>query len=180
MYYTYSGILRGHAAPTIENVAICLCRESRYTGNGRRWWNVGLHSFVVADLLPDRLKVHGLLHDEPETVTGDIPKDQKSKKQRKNEDVLLVRFYNSVGLRLPTEEEHALVKAADLAAVHGEIYAGAGTECLQQKYDCNPGIVKRVEYYMDHYRYSDCLEVDGQAVLDFIERFRLYKAMATR
>jgi hypothetical protein len=177
MYYTYSGKLTHHAAPTIENVAICLMRESRYCGNGKRWWPVGLHCFVVADLLPNHLKFHGLLHDQPESIVGDTPYHMKTEIQSSLEDVLLARFYNAVGVKLPTPEEHKEVKRIDRLIVRGEVFADAGTSALREKYKPESRSTKLVKHYLKEYSYADCLDFDGRAVKEFIRRFDVYKML---
>jgi hypothetical protein len=177
MYYTYSGKLTHHAAPTVENVAISLMRESRYCGNGKHWWPVGLHCFVVADLLPNHLKLHGLVHDQPECITGDTPYHMKTEVQSALEDVLLARFYNALGIKLPTPEEHKQVKRIDRLVVRGEVHAGAGTLSLRPNYKPESKSFKLVKHYMEHYSYADCLDYDGRAVKEFIRRFEAYKAL---
>lgn len=176
-FHTYDGYLVPPRAPSVRTVAMCLCRESRYCGNGELWWNVGLHSFVVADLLPDKLKLHGLLHDQPECITGDTPHTLKTKRQRLFEDMLLERFYAQHDLTLPTKEEHKEIKTADRTAVHGEVWAGCGTHCLATKYDNIPEVCDLVTKYSRAYTYADCLERDGKAVLEFCRRFVYYKSL---
>lgn len=179
-FHTFDGFVFPSKSPTVRSVAIGLMRETRYCGQSQRWWNVGLHSFVVADMLPDHLKFHGLVHDEPECITGDIPHDLKTKKQRTLEDALLARFYKHNGVALPTKEEHVQIKLADSAAVHGEVWTDCGTHCLQELYEWAEKPVNLVAHYTGKYGYADCLEADGAAVLEFIRRFELYKSLLKR
>ena len=134
VFHTSDGLIDPKHAPSVKTVARCLMRETRYCGNSPRWWNVGLHSFVVAEMLPRELKLHGLVHDEPEALTGDIPHDLKTRKQRAFEDMLLERFYHSQGIKLPTAAEHKEIKSADRWAVNAECWADCGTECLKTLY----------------------------------------------
>lgn len=175
-FHTHDGLVKPTEAPSIQTVARCLMRETRYCGNSPKWWNVGLHSFVVADVLPLKLKFHGLVHDTAEAMTGDIPHDLKTNKQRAFEDLLLTRFYKSVGVALPTRTEHTAVKCADRWAVNAEVWAGYGTKCLREKYN-SPGAqgIRLVTSYARQYGYAACLDIDGAAVLEFIRRFELYK-----
>jgi hypothetical protein len=176
VFHTYDGFISPPHAPTLSTVALCLCRETRYCGNSPRWWNVGLHSFVVADMLPPELKFHGLVHDEPECITGDTPHDLKTKKQRAFEDFLLERFYIEQGVKLPTAAEHKQVKDADRLAVNAEVWADCGTACLRDLYSITPAM-KLVEHYRDMYSYADCLEPGGAAVMEFCRRFEEYKLL---
>lgn len=176
VFHTFDGFVKPTQAPSVKTVARCLMRESRYCGNGPRWFSVGLHSFVVADLLPPELKFHGLIHDEPECLTGDIPHDMKTKKQRLFEDMLLERFYHSIKVKPPTDEQHKLIKLADRLAVNGEVWADCGTACLKELYpDAEAKILVRA--YSEKYSYADCLDPDGAAVLDFCRLFDEYKRL---
>lgn len=178
--YTFSGkVLFPGGAPCLRDIAISIMREGRYAGSAPHFWPVGLHSFVVSDLLPDHLKFHGLNHDDSECVTGDIPSPVKTEVIRSFEDTLLVDMYRSFDVPHPTPEEHVIIKQADTWALQGEIYAGAGTKSLQS---CNPRYVpaeKLVQKYLKKYSYADYLEPNGKAVREFIRRFHLYKSMLT-
>lgn len=176
--YTYSGrVSFPGGAPSVMDIAIQLMRESRYVGAGLRWYPVGLHSFVVADLLPKTLKFHGLMHDSPEVVTGDTPSPVKSDEQRAFEVELLAEIYKLIGVPLPTPEEHIIVKAADNAALCGEVYAGAGTLTLQECNPRHPRAEARTLHYMNTYSYADLLDASGRAPIEFLRRFRVYKEL---
>ncbi len=174
VFHTLDGLIRPTEAPTVLTVARALMRESRYCGNGQHWFPVGLHSFVVADLLPTELKFHGLVHDEPECLTGDIPHDLKTKRQRAFEDMLLERFYRSIDVKPPTHAQHKLIKQADGLAVNAEVWSDCGTHCLQEIYPFS-NASGYVEGYRLKYSYADCLDLDGAAVHEFVRRFELYK-----
>lgn len=174
--YTYTGVVHfPGGAPSIMDCAVQLMREGRYAGAGLRWWPVGLHCFVVADLLPDHLKFHGLMHDSDETVTGDIPSPVKSPEQRAFGEAIRRSIYQSIGVPFPTDEEEVVIKAADDAALDGEVYAGAGTQSLQKLHDRHPEAEELVLRYINLYRYEDLLEPGGRAPIEFLRRFRLYK-----
>ena len=177
IFHTFGGVVEPNSAPTLKSVAVSLCRICRYCGNGEKWFPVGLHSMVVADLLPPHLKFHGLLHDEPECCTNDIPHDLKTKWQRMFEDTLLSRFYTSDGVKPPSLEEFKQIKKADYDAVHGEVWCGAGTKALRDRYDRIPAVEHITRRYMKEYSYADCLDSDGRAVKDFIRLFNLYKGL---
>ena len=94
-------------APAIREIAVALGRICRFAGNGTCFYPTLLHSFVVADLLPDPLKVYGLLHDANDCVTGDIPKPFKTPDQERIEERINNKVLINQGLRLLSETEHA-------------------------------------------------------------------------
>jgi 5'-deoxynucleotidase YfbR-like HD superfamily hydrolase len=173
--YMYSGKIGfPSGAPSLLDIAISLSREGRYAGAGMRWWPVALHTFVVCDLLPANLKIHGLIHDSTECVTGDVPKPSKSTEVEFLEEELLKVIYKSLGITEPTATEKALVKEADKKALRGEVYT-VGTQALQQVYDRCPEAEDLVYIYLDKYTYADCLEASGRVPIEFMRRFRKYK-----
>jgi hypothetical protein len=172
--YTYSGrISYPDAAPSLFDVAISLSREGRYSGNGIRWWPVALHTFVVCDMLPETIQIHGLMHDAPESVTGDVPKPVKTKEIEEFEEHLLVMLYKSFGIPFPDIETRAAVKAVDKQVLHGEVYT-VGTQALQDLYPRCPEAEEHVLRYVDKYSYNDCLDAGGRVPIEFVRRFRLY------
>lgn len=175
--YTYTGSTAfPEGAPTLFDIAVSLCREGRYAGAGLRWWPVGLHTFVVCDLLPPALKIHGLLHDSPECITGDIPRPVKSDAIEETEHELLAAIYKNFGLALPTAAQHAAVKKADMDAFAGEVYT-VGTQALQAITERCPKAENLVMKYVAKYSYEDCLNAGGAAPIDFCRRFRIYMDM---
>lgn len=84
---TYSGLCvsRTQGAPSIVDVAVSLSRLPRFAGHGRRWWSVLDHSLLVHDMAAQQtvwcetdlegilLRLHALLHDAHECLTGDVP-----------------------------------------------------------------------------------------------------------
>lgn len=100
--YTYSGkIAFPGGAPSLLDTAISLSREGRFAGAGQRFFPVALHSFVVADLLPPNLQFDGLMHDNPEVITGDTPKPAKTEEIEKFEVELSNAAYASYSYRTP-------------------------------------------------------------------------------
>lgn len=175
--YTYSGQISFPAgAPNLMDIAISLSRECRYAGNGMRWWPVTLHTFCVCDMLPDKLKLHGLLHDSPECITGDAPKPTKTDAFEALEDKLLAAIYKSFGLTLPTPTEHRIIKRADDAVLDGEIYT-VGTRALQAVHQRNPKAEELVMKYLTEYPPMECITPDGRAPIEFMRRFRVYSDM---
>lgn len=173
--YMYSGKIGfPTGSPSLWDVAVSLSREGRYAGAGMRFWPVALHTFVVCDMLPSKLKIHGLLHDSTESVTGDIPKPAKSEELEAFEDRLLSIIYKGLDIPSPSPSEWDTVKVADKKALRGEVYT-VGTQALQQVYDRCPEAEALVSFYIDKYTYADCLEASGRVPIEFMRRFRQYK-----
>lgn len=175
--YTYSGrISWPDGTPTIQDIAVSLSRECRYAGAGMRWWPVALHTFAVCDLLPANLKLHGLLHDAPECITGDLPKPIKTPEIEAFERRLLVRFYKGFGFKTPTYEQYKIVKRADRAVFRGEVYT-VGTQALQAVNKPHPKAEDLVIKYLREYPPMECIVPDGRCPIEFMRRFRLYQDM---
>src|SRR5579859_1137940 len=120
--YTYSGkIAFPGGAPTLLDTAIALSREGRFAGAGQRFFPVALHCFVVADLLPPHLQWDGLMHDNPEVITGDTPKPAKTDEIEAFEQELSRTVYKHHGVSLPSGIEHSMVKEADRWVMSGEV-----------------------------------------------------------
>ena len=173
--YTYSGrISYPDGAPSIQDIAVGLSRECRYAGAGLRWWPVALHCFCVADLLPGPLKIHGLLHDSSECITGDVPKPVKTDEIEKFEDEMQGRIYANFKLKPPTARQWEKVKAADHAVLQGEVYT-VGTAALQEVYKRCPEAERLVVKYLKSFPPMECISPDGSCPIEFMRRFRLYK-----
>lgn len=176
MLYMYSGAVSfPEGKPTLMDIAISLCREGRYCGAGMRFWTVGLHTMVVCDLLPPRLKIHGWMHDTSECITGDLPKPTKIKlpQVEEMEEELIRHMYKSFDIPFPTPEERAQVKKADTLCLHGEVYT-VGTQALQAEYPRCPEAEDLIMKYVNLYSYSDILDAGGRAVIELMKRFREY------
>lgn len=173
--YTYSGkIAFPGVAPSLLDTAIALSREGRFAGAGLRFFPVALHCFCVADLLPLELQWDGLMHDNPEVITGDTPKPAKSDEIEAFEVELSAAAYASHGVATPNAEQHALVKQADKMVFRGEIYT-VGNIWLQEFYRPCPEAEELVFKYVKEYTYTDMLEASGRVPMEFMRRFRQYK-----
>ena len=57
----------------IEDIAHSLSMQCRFGGHTRKHYSVAQHCCRVSDVLPDRLKLAGLLHDASEAYVVDLP-----------------------------------------------------------------------------------------------------------
>jgi hypothetical protein len=173
--YTYDGsIAFPNGTHTLRNIAIGLSREGRYAGAGMRWWPVGLHTFIVCDLLPDELKFDGLMHDSPEYITGDAPKPTKTDEYEKMEEQLLKDIYHSFKVTFPTPKIRKQIKVVDKNVLRGEVFT-VGTQALQDIHYRYPEAEELVYKYLNMYSYEDCLDAGGKVPIEFMRRFRSYK-----
>lgn len=177
--YMYTGsVSYPNGKPTLMDVSISLSREGRYAGAGMRFWSVGLHTMVVCDLLPNRLKLHGWMHDTSECITGDFPKPVKVRcpEIEALEEELLHNIYDAFNLSFPTVLERREVKEADRKCLRGEVYT-VGTQALQPIYDRCPEAEDLIMQYVQKYDYNDMLDAGGRVPVELMRRFRLYKDM---
>lgn len=173
--YTYSGkIAFPDVAPGIHDIAISLAREGRYAGAGMCWWPVVLHTFVVCDLLPKRLKLRGLLHDASECITGDLPKPVKTPDIEEMERKIHAAITKHLGFPFETAAEHHEVKVADRRALRGEVYT-VGTQALQVLHHRDEEAENLCLKYLKEYPVLECVHADGLAVSEFLRRYRLYR-----
>lgn len=125
----------------IAALAEAAAKLNRFTGHTGLFYSVLQHSMLVADLLPQGLRAHALLHDLHEAVIGD---DSSPKKRalravtarlwratgsplpppdilRELEEPIVQALHDAAGLLWPlTEEEERLLKWADLTALATE------------------------------------------------------------
>lgn len=62
---------------TIEDIATGLSNVARFNGQTDNWYSVAEHSIHVAELLPNKYKLLGLLHDASEAYICDVPSPLK-------------------------------------------------------------------------------------------------------
>ena len=160
-----------------QQIAASLGKIVRYAGRGA-FWCVLLHSFVVADCLPDNLKFFGLVHDQTEVLLSDIPSPYKNPGIRRLEAKIYMAMSKYQGVRLPTRCEHLEIKAADRRSRNAEIHTGLGDVALIREYPLRDQAVERLSLkYARKYPPSDCIRANGRAVKEFVKRYELYKSM---
>lgn len=159
-------------APALLDLAVQLGREGRWCGAGRSFFPVLLHVMAVADLLPLKIQIYGLLHDSDEVLTGDIPTHIKAEETRRAQRAFRLRVYAEIGVKPPDDKTESAVKSADLRILIGEAHvigpqnAASCKEFLPRDRDAE----KIVGFYAARYRYEDYLEPNGRAVAEFMKR----------
>lgn len=103
----------------IGDIAHGLAYQCRFNGQVSRFYSVAQHSILVASILPDHLKLAGLLHDAAEAYLGDIV--QPLKQFLPEFERIERRFMAVIGDRLGIKlDHHPEVKHADLVALATE------------------------------------------------------------
>ena len=114
----------GTNSPTASDIAIAMCRVTRYAG--AIWCPLSVHSILVADLcwMASREDVDwsmGLLHDAHETVTGEVTRHWKPPEMKLREFDLDRRIFEHFHLDLTLyHRRREFVKAADEKALTAE------------------------------------------------------------
>lgn len=165
---------------SVQDMAWQMGRICRWTGAGDEFWSDMLHSFVVADLVHvPWLKAYALIHDSPECVGNDVPAPVKTKATRRMEDLIMERTWNALGLPHLTPDEKAIIKVADIRALHGEawVVGNAGNRC---SYPVRDSLAERlVQHYFKLYPYRETIERDGTGPKEFVARYERYALLAS-
>ena len=100
----------------IEDIAHALSLTCRFAGNCRVFYSVAEHSIRVAEIVPNKYKLHALLHDASEAYLPDLPRPIKAEIPMFKilEDKVLSAIYGNF---LPPEwwldKEKRIIKEAD-------------------------------------------------------------------
>lgn len=112
----------GDGYPTLYSIGVGLGRMPRFCGHTREWYPVLAHVLSVAEILPKRAALFGLMHDAQETCMADVPTPWKTQAARRREIMLLKRIYKGHGVEWLTEELQELVDEADATMLAAEAY----------------------------------------------------------
>ena len=127
-FVTYSGEQLDPLHPdpakiNLVDIAHHLSNICRFGGACPTFYSVASHSMYVADLLPDDLRVEGLLHDAAEAYVGDMIKsikvhcDDFQGIEEKWDEAVRVRFELDGWM---TSARKAAIKRADISALLAE------------------------------------------------------------
>jgi hypothetical protein len=171
---TYSSreVTADSGSPSLLDLGVQLARIPRWCGATKKFFSVLQHQMIVADLLPKKIQIHGLLHDSDECVTEDFPGPLKTDEIRRLQQKIRLRVYKEFGIAPPSDAEHALIKRADVRSAIGEAHtvAPSGYRCLKEFLPRDLAAEKIVLFYASRYSYEDLLEKDGRAVIEFMKR----------
>lgn len=160
---------------TTRQIAAALGKICRYAGKGA-FYSVLLHSFVVADLVPDKLKLWALVHDQSEAHTSDVVTTFKNCEFRRREHALQMEMLKGQGIAPPTRHAHHRIKHADLRARNAEIWSGVGDTRLRDEFPVGDSEAEKLTLkYNRKYPARDQINSKGQAVAEFVKRFEQYK-----
>lgn len=178
MLATGTRVSPDYGAPTVEDMAVNLPRICRFAGNGWDWFPVGLHTFIVCDLLPPELKAYGLVHDGSEGVGNDVPSPVKIPAISEQENKIFSRILHYYNLPQLTSEQEKRLKVADTLALWGEVWA-VGPPGLRSQYRRIEFIEKLTLDYLRRYPVTECTKRGGTFGIEFQRRWKVYRAMAS-
>ncbi len=106
----------------IEDIAHALSMQCRYAGHTKEFYSVAEHSIFVSQLLPDKLKLAGLLHDAAEAYIGDITRPLKQYIEGNYhyfENAITNKIFEKFDIFL-TNQDRLDIKTADLMILKTE------------------------------------------------------------
>lgn len=104
----------------ITDIALCLASQPRWGGAARPWYSVAEHSILVSRLVPPELAYSALMHDCEEFL-GDWPSPVKVMLGREYVKTCLFPVKQSLRERFGFQDEHPLIKHADLVCMATEL-----------------------------------------------------------
>ena len=175
---TFTGIhiTKEFGAPSIRDIAVQGMRIVRFSGGGKIFWPIGMHMLLVADLLPEQLHVHGLLHAAAEIAVADVPRPMKTNEASELEDTVLNRIYASLGAPAPSAAVKAAVKKADFRAALAEGVLGCcarGFPQTQTGFHRDRDAEHLLRKYLAQFNPMDALDADGRWSLLYERRLRI-------
>lgn len=161
-------------APNALDMAWSMGRICRWIGAGTHFYSDMLHSFAVADMAPDYLKLHFLIHDSPECIGNDVPSPVKSAETKAVEHRIFSRTLESLGLPPLSQLEYSLMKHADNRAAVGEawVVGNAGHRASYPNRDRDAE--QLCWHYLRAYPYAETIERGGKGPAEFLRRFHNY------
>lgn len=158
---SYSGKKIFHLQPQatqfcLEDIAHALSQICRFTGHCSPFYSVAEHCIRVADLLPEDIRIHGLLHDAAEAYISDITtafkknllvkQGQKTTSISVTEECILFSIYESLGLRFPDSATKTKIAYADEVMLVTEA-RDLMKHCDYREFGNVPPLSKKIEPY---------------------------------
>lgn len=105
----------------LSDIALGLSRTARFNGQTTEFYSVAQHSCMVADAVPERLRLAALLHDAAEYATGDIVSPLKAFFPQFKEIELKIEkaIFAKFGIVI-SDYDKKIIKSADLRALATE------------------------------------------------------------
>jgi hypothetical protein len=158
---------------SLEDVAHHLAHINRWTGASKRAITVAEHSVHVSRMLPDRLRIYGLIHDAAEAYLGDVSTPIKRTclmdGYRRSEKIADESILEAFDLRPLTEPDRLQVKEADRRMLY--------TEALTLMQPLHPKFAAELAKGPPPYN-SDQVKIEcwssWRARFEFLEAFNAY------
>lgn len=154
---------------SIRNIAASLSKICRFNGHTREFYSVAEHSMMVAKLLPDELKLYGLLHDAHEAFLGDISAPVQRLFYDHGLDLALKKHHideavwQAVSVRPPNSFECIAIDGADEIMLRTEVEQ----LMLAPDYDCYGFKINAADISLQ------CLGPET-AQVEWLQKFRQY------
>lgn len=116
---------------TIPDIATHLSNLCRFTGAVDRFVSVAEHCIHVSSLLPENLKLHGLLHDGSEAYMNDLSSPVKAlcTEYKRIEKKIQSIIYQTFAGHVPSRDEAAMIKWADRTSMRSEAEQCRSVDC---------------------------------------------------
>lgn len=109
----------------LSDISWALAHINRFYGHASRSYSVAEHSINVARLLPEPIKIYGLLHDAHEAYIGDLSTPMKQALARQIEAEIVYRQFETYKMDASDEAvfEEALsdIERPIIAAIHQKL-----------------------------------------------------------